>query len=143
MNVKPFADCTGKASYQVAATIESYRKELKEADNGPADKNSDVDVIEVGFDNSKLTAKLGSNGNFQTRFEAPEGVSVNIVEKDPSDNRRLNLTSLTRSAEGTYTGSRTSASSASAYGLAPGAVPVEEAQFLFNLHEPGLKPTKL
>jgi hypothetical protein len=147
MFLKPFSEFTAKSGRTVCDSVTKYREELKRADNGAADHNPVQDVLEIAYDNTSLTAKLLPNREFETRYQGAEGVSINIVEEECGFNysHLTTITSVSRSPQGTYSGSRTQAYSSSLNAVSTANLDKEEAEFLFNLRDPGLKsdPRKL
>ena len=144
MFMQPFSNLNGKQQSKACEIVTNYREELRKADNRAADKNPQADTVEVAYDSTTLTARLLPNRAFETRYQGAEGVSVNIVEQQICFGSSLvaTITSVSRSTQGTYEGSRASAHSISTAAVSASVLDKEEAEFLFNMREPGLRPAK-
>lgn len=142
MIARPFSDLTKLTGSKANSAMTLYAKELRQADNSPADTNTEKDLVEVRYDATKLTARLKAGGSFESRFENGEGTTVNVADRTAysSGDSNYELTSVTKSSQGAYSGHRFSAWSSSRDLLGGAQLPAEEAEFLFNLREPGLRP---
>ena len=141
MSLSPLPGLSQMSSTAACSLVDSYRKELKAADNGPADTNKANDVVELKYDSTVLSATLKPDGGFETRQESKSGVTVNVVDYTAySYSHKNTVTSVSKDAQGVYSGSRHSDCNDSRVAATNAAITTEEAEFLFNLHEPGLKP---
>ena len=151
---RPFPDMSSfTLSAQAIRVLTTYRNELRNADNGPADSHPDKDVFVLEYDDGAVTTYLNQKPlvshpnrdnlyanpemNFSVRSEgALSGTTLCRFAQEAGNYQSFEFVSIHRSGEGNYTGSLLTGNNYSNSPLYKETLSPEESELQFRLYEP-------